>query len=99
MTSTPFSIVTHKSTYWPSFGLELNHEVRTLQARIQQSARNHTIQESGEGPVQAILEMDFGTTNVEPDRISILLWHDTPHAAWTWLEQIGRQVWDGAEFK
>lgn len=28
--------------------------------------------------------------------ISILLWPDTPHAAWAWLEQIGRDVWEGA---
>lgn len=77
---------------------ELNHEVRTLQTRIQQSARNHIIQEFGEGPVQVILEVDLGN-NAGPDKISILLWHDTPHAAWSWLEQIGRHIWDGAEFK
>ena len=77
---------------------ELNHEVRTLQTRIQQSARNHIVNEFGEGPVQVILEVDFGGDNNGPDRISILLWHDTPHAAWTWLEQIGRNVWDGAHF-
>jgi cyclophilin family peptidyl-prolyl cis-trans isomerase len=77
---------------------ELNHEVRTLQTRIQQSARNHIIQEFGEGPVQVVLEVDFGD-NSGPDRISILLWHDTPHAAWTWLEQIGRHVWDDAHFQ
>ena len=77
---------------------ELNHEVRTLQARIQQSARSHIIQEFGEGPVQIVLDLDFGLDNQGPSRISILLWHDTPHAAWTWLEQIGRHVWDGADF-
>jgi hypothetical protein len=78
---------------------ELNHEVRTLQTRIQQSARKHIIQEFGEGPVQVIFELDFGISNDEGARqISILLWHDTPHAAWTWLEQIGRHVWDGSEF-
>lgn len=77
---------------------ELNHEVRTLQTRIQQSARNHIVSEFGEGPVQVILELDFGPGDNGPDRISILLWHDTPHAAWTWLEQIGRHVWDGAQF-
>lgn len=76
----------------------LNNEVRTLQTRIQQSARNHIIQEFGEGPVQVVLEVDLGD-NTGPDRISILLWHDTPHAAWTWLEQIGRHVWDDAHFQ
>ena len=28
--------------------------------------------------------------------ISIILWPDTPHAAWSWLEQIRRTVWDGS---
>jgi len=76
---------------------ESQKEVVTLQKRIQRSARTHIIQEFGEGPVQVMLDLDFGdsTTN----RISILLWQDTPHAAWTWLEQIGSNVWDGAEFK
>jgi Cyclophilin type peptidyl-prolyl cis-trans isomerase/CLD len=79
---------------------ELNQEVKTLQTRIQQSARNHIIQEFGEGPVQINLELDFGKHEKElPNKISILLWHDTPHAAWTILEQIGRSVWDGAEFQ
>jgi len=80
---------------------ELSHEVETLQKRIQLSARNHIIQEFGEGPVQVVLELDFGdaTANAGSRRISILLWHDTPHAAWTWLEQIGNNVWDGAEFE
>lgn len=80
---------------------ELDHEVKTLQSRIQLSARNHIIQEFGEGPVQVVLELDFGSSqdNAGPHRISILLWHDTPHAAWTWLEQIGNNSWDGAEFQ
>lgn len=77
---------------------ELNHEVRTLQSKIQQSARNHIIQEFGEGPVQVVLELDFGSEG-GPNQIAILLWHDTPHAAWTWLEQIRRHIWDDAEFK
>jgi len=28
--------------------------------------------------------------------LSIVLWPDTPHAAWVWLEQIGRSTWDGS---
>jgi len=89
---------------------ELNREVKALESRIQQSARSHIIQEFGEGPVQVVLELDFG--NVEnvapvinpnkaprklPTEITVLLWRDTPHAAWTWLEQIGRHVWDDAD--
>jgi len=80
---------------------ELSHEVETLQKRIQLSARKHLIQEFGEGPVQVVLDLDFGNAvaNTGPNRITIKLWIDTPHAAWTWLEQIGNNVWDGAEFK
>jgi cyclophilin family peptidyl-prolyl cis-trans isomerase len=79
---------------------EVSHEVENLQKRIQLSARNHIIQEFGEGPVQVVLDLDLGDAmeNAGPHRITILLWHDTPHAAWTWLEQIGNNVWDGAEF-
>lgn len=79
---------------------ELNNEVQTLQKRIQRSARNHIVSKFGEGPIQIILELDFGD-NAQPEgsnAIHILLWHDTPHAAWAWLEQIGRHVWDGAQF-
>lgn len=80
---------------------DVSKEVETLKKRIQRSARGHIIKEFGEGPVQVTLELDFGDSksNAESNRISILLWHDTPHAAWTWLEQIGNNVWDGAEFK
>ena len=78
---------------------ELNHEVKTLQTRIQQSARNHIIQEYGEGPVQVVLDVDLGNGDNTNNKIAILLWHDTPHAAWTWLEQIERNVWNGAEFQ
>ena len=80
---------------------ELSHEVQSLQSRIQQSARNHIIQAFGEGPVQVILELDFKglvKMDAESSRISILLWHDTPHAAWTWLDQVTKHVWDGADF-
>ena len=80
---------------------DVSKEVDTLQKRIQRSARGHIIKEFGEGPVQVTLELDFGDSksNVESNRISILLYQETPHAAWTWLEQIGNNVWDGAEFK
>lgn len=78
----------------------LNHEVRTLQTSIQKSARDHIVDAFGEGPVQVVLELDFGGASDpnSPNTISILLWGDTPHAAWTWLEQIGRHIWDGAQF-
>ena len=72
---------------------ELSHEVRTLQTRIQHSAVRSIVHEYGEGPVQVILEV---VVDGQTSKISILLWHDTPHAAWTWLEQISQRLWDGA---
>lgn len=80
---------------------ELTHEVRTLQTKIQQSARNHIIREFGEGPVQVILDLDFGqeASQNQANQITILLWHDTPHAAWIWLEQIRKHIWDDANFQ
>eukprot|EP00934_Nitzschia_sp_Nitz4_P006895 Nitzschia sp. Nitz4//scaffold24_size164493//119801//121450//NITZ4_002342-RA/size164493-processed-gene-0.82-mRNA-1//1//CDS//3329544156//6885//frame0 len=75
----------------------LNDEAKPLQTRIQQSARNYIVASFGEGPVQVVLELDFGG-EPGPDTISILLWRDTPHAAWTLLDQISRHIWDGARF-
>ncbi|OEU08369.1 hypothetical protein FRACYDRAFT_271810 [Fragilariopsis cylindrus CCMP1102] len=39
------------------------------------------------------------TTATTATRIAIVLWPDTPHAAWTWLEQIQRNIWDGANLE
>lgn len=30
-------------------------------------------------------------------KIAIVLWPDTPHAAWTWLKQIQKKLWDGTD--
>lgn len=81
---------------------ELNHEVRTLQMQMQKSARRSIVQEYGEGPIQVRLDLQFSGDSrpgSATNQIGILLWHDTPHAAWTLLEQITRHVWDGASFK
>jgi cyclophilin family peptidyl-prolyl cis-trans isomerase len=69
---------------------ELKKEVSDLQATIQASSVAHIVEEFGEGPVKVLLDLEG------VGRISVLLWPDTPHAAWTWLEQISRHVWDGA---
>jgi cyclophilin family peptidyl-prolyl cis-trans isomerase len=69
---------------------ELKKDVSSLQAKIQDSSIEHIVREYGEGPVKVVLDLEgLG-------QIHILLWPDTPHAAWTWLEQISRNVWDGA---
>jgi len=91
-----------------------NHAtVTTLQETIQETAIEEIINTYGEGPVKVVLEFDFNTnTNTDTDtdnnnmaatatatRIAIVLWPDTPHAAWTWLEQIQKSIWDGANLE
>ena len=56
---------------------------------------------AGEPTLTVVLDVDFGGDEDGgggADQITILLWHDTPHAAWTLLEQIKRKIWDGASF-
>jgi cyclophilin family peptidyl-prolyl cis-trans isomerase len=83
---------------------ELNHEVKSLQNKIRQTDRANIVRAFGEGPVQVALEIDFaaGASSggaAGSSAISILLWYETPHAAWTLLDQIRRGVWDGAHFE
>jgi cyclophilin family peptidyl-prolyl cis-trans isomerase len=90
---------------------ELEHEVRSLQTKIKKSARNSIIHSYGEGPVQVLLEVDIGDNKVSGEsisdenedsnrnRISIILWHDTPHAAWTWLQQIESGAWNNVPWE
>jgi len=82
-----------------------NHAaVTTLQSNIQETAIDKMIDLYGEGPVKVVVELDFGDDSnrrnshelAKGSYISIVLWPDTPHAAWTWLDQIVRNVWDGS---
>jgi cyclophilin family peptidyl-prolyl cis-trans isomerase len=93
---------------------ELNEQVGSLEESIKHQSRDNIIRELGEGPVKVVLELEFldkdeslvaqPPNNFQRRRtesntqISILLWPETPHAAWTWLEQIERHIWDGAVF-
>ena len=82
---------------------ELNHEVKGLQGNIQRTSRNSIIRTYGEGPVQINLEVELPSKDKqrspEHHEIGILLWYDTPHAAWTLLEQVRKGIWDGAPLK
>ena len=87
-----------------------NHaDITTLQSTLQETAIDEIISTYGEGPVKVVVEMDFGNKVQNNNRqggsingmakgtyISIVLWPDAPHAAWTWLEQIQRSIWDGS---
>lgn len=77
---------------------ELGHELKALQAKMQSVDRSSIVRTYGEGPVQVTLDLNFPGGSSEPAAITILLWYDTPHAAWTWLQQISRGEWNGAHF-
>jgi hypothetical protein len=80
---------------------ELDHELQALQEKLQSVARSSIVRTFGEGPVQATLELEFPDGGFGTDRASIviMLWYDTPHAAWTWIQQIRKGDWDGAVFE
>jgi cyclophilin family peptidyl-prolyl cis-trans isomerase len=83
---------------------ELDHELRTLQTTIQHVSRSSIVDAYGEGPVQVVLELDFQEAErllsyTDHNTISILLWYDTPHAAWTLLQQIQSGRWTDATFR
>jgi cyclophilin family peptidyl-prolyl cis-trans isomerase len=76
---------------------ELEHELRALQTKLQAVARGNIIRAYGEGPVQVVFELDIPGEE-EHNTISILLWYDTPHAAWAWLQEIQKGIWNGSSF-
>lgn len=80
---------------------ELDHELHALQEKLQSIARSSIVRTFGEGPVQATLELEFPDGGFGSDRasITVMLWYDTPHAAWTWIQQIRKGDWDGAVFE
>lgn len=100
------NLIKEQAEQLQKMGKDLDAEVRTLQTKIQQVARSSIVTAYGEGPVQIVLELDFfssigGGIASDTDRstISILLWYDTPHAAWTWLQQIRNGQWMNAKFR
>lgn len=74
---------------------ELQHELKGLQTKLQQVARSSIVGMFGEGPVQVSFDIKIGK---DTERISISLWYDTPHAAWTLIEQIQSGKWAGSQF-
>jgi len=91
--------------------LRKHADIMTLQSTLQETAIDEIVSTYGEGPVKVVVELDFAdkkllvfsqTNNrkmAERSSISIILWPDTPHAAWTLLEQIQRSLWDGSFVK
>ena len=79
---------------------ELDHEVRSLQNRLSDSAKRSIVNSFGEGAVQVDLDISFGNNDsaLASNTISIRLWYDTPHTAWTFLQQVQNGSWNGAKF-
>eukprot|EP00522_Entomoneis_paludosa_P013289 CAMPEP_0172458600 /NCGR_PEP_ID=MMETSP1065-20121228/28356_1 /TAXON_ID=265537 /ORGANISM="Amphiprora paludosa, Strain CCMP125" /LENGTH=537 /DNA_ID=CAMNT_0013212939 /DNA_START=110 /DNA_END=1723 /DNA_ORIENTATION=- len=81
---------------------ELDHEVRALRKKIQVSSKQSLIDTYGEGAIQVFLDVyaedENGVSDGKRHTISIRLWYDTPHSAWTFLQQIQKGVWSGATF-
>lgn len=80
---------------------ELDHEVRSLQSKLSDSAKRSIVNSFGEGAVQVDLDISFGPENdnaLVSNTLTIRLWHDTPHTAWTFLQQIENGSWNGAKF-
>jgi hypothetical protein len=79
---------------------ELDHELHSLQAKLQQAARTSITSKYGDGPIKVVLEIEIpDETDISSNKISIILWYDTPHASWAWLKQILIGEWDGSEFQ
>ena len=79
---------------------ELDHELHSLQEKLQQAARTSIIAKYGDGPIKVVLEIEIpDETDISSNKISIILWYDTPHASWAWLKQILIGEWDGSEFQ
>lgn len=92
--------------------LHKHADISTIQRSIQETAIDAIISTYGEGPVKVVVELDFGDRPfiahnnnrqarhthdmIKGTYISIVLWPDAPHAAWAWLEQIQRSVWQGS---
>lgn len=79
---------------------ELDHEVRSLQSKLSESAKRSIVSNFGEGAVQVDLDVSFGENDnaFASNTITIRLWYDTPHTAWTFLQQVQNGSWNGAKF-
>lgn len=73
------------------------NELKTLQGRIQKSARESIIKMYGEGTVRVDLQINL--SGGVPGVISLELSDETPHAVWVWLQQIIRHDWESGMFR
>jgi cyclophilin family peptidyl-prolyl cis-trans isomerase len=88
----------------PFLSEDLHEKAVELQAAIQERDYTNIVERYGEGPIKVAFDLGLGASlSDEPSKgsttLDIVLWSDTPHASWTLLDQIGRGVWDGAQFR
>lgn len=76
---------------------DLKAQVDLLQLRVQQNARDRTVRQFGDNPVQVSLPVTEG--DVTGEHIIIALSDDTPHAVSTFLQQVGSGLWDQVDFQ
>lgn len=72
-------------------------QLKTLQRRIQKSARDSIVKMYGEGTIRVDLQLNFNTGS--PGLLSLELSDHTPHAVWAWLQQLIRHDWNDAMFR
>lgn len=75
----------------------LKAQLDQLQLRVQQNARDRTVRQFGDNPVQVALPVTEG--DVTGEHIVIALSDDTPHAASIFLQQVGAGMWDEVDFQ
>jgi len=73
----------------------LRGQVRDMQWRIQQNSRALIVDRFGQDPVKVYVHPQPPSRDVT--NIVIQLWDSTPHAAWTWLDQIERDEWNDVQ--
>jgi glycerol-3-phosphate cytidylyltransferase-like family protein len=75
----------------------LQAQLEQLQLRVQQNARDRTVRQFGDNPVQVSLPVTEG--DVTGEHIVIALSDDTPHAASVLLQQLANGLWDQVDFQ
>jgi cyclophilin family peptidyl-prolyl cis-trans isomerase len=75
----------------------LQGQLDQLQLRVQQNARDRTVRQFGDKPVQVSLPVSEG--DISGEHIVIALSDDAPHAVSTFLQQVSIGLWDEVDFQ
>jgi cyclophilin family peptidyl-prolyl cis-trans isomerase len=83
--------------HWKRHFFEINKEVHALQDFMQDKARQDISSRYGSGTIQVNLNLATEEEGA-PSQVTLELFDETPHAAWTFLQQIEKGDWKGASF-